>query len=182
MTGLQLAGLLCAAALALTQGGCGRTGPGAAPADPAPDSASAPADRPDPSAAPAEDQREEEGIMYLQLGDVLWTATLEDNPSAQAWRELLEQGPLTVRLSDFGGFEKVGELGTTLPRSDSQITTRPGDIILYLGSNVTIYYGENTWNFTRLGHIDGVADDQLRQVLKAGGEDVTVTFSLTAPQ
>lgn len=124
---------------------------------------------------------EEEDQMYLQVGDTVWTATLEDNPSVTAWRELLAQGPLTVEMHDYGGFEKVGGIGATLTRSDRQITTRPGDIILYQGSSVVVYYGENSWNFTPLGHVNGVTEAQLRQVLKAGGENVSVTFSLTAP-
>ncbi len=119
--------------------------------------------------------------LYLQIGDTIWTAPLEDNPSVTALKELLSQGPLTVDMSDYGSFEKVGGIGATLPRSDRQITTSPGDIILYQGSSVTIYYDENSWNFTLLGHIDGVAENELREVLKAGGEDIRVTFSLENP-
>lgn len=124
---------------------------------------------------------EEETQMYLQVGDTVWTAALEDNPSAAAWKELLAQGPLTVEMHDYGGFEKVGSIGSTLTRSDRQLTARPGDIILYQGSSITVYYGENTWDFTLLGHIDGVTGAELRQVLKAGGENVSVTFSLEDP-
>lgn len=120
--------------------------------------------------------------MYLQIGGTVWTATLEDNPSVAAWKELLKKGPLSVDMSDYGGFEKVGSLGTTLPQSDGQITTKPGDIILYQGNSITIYYGENTWSFTRLGHINNVTDAELREALKAGGEDIHVTFSLEEPK
>lgn len=124
---------------------------------------------------------EETSKMYIQIGETVWTASLEDNPSVTAWKELLAKGPLSVDMSDYGGFEKVGSIGTTITRSDRQITTKPGDIILYQGSSVTIYYDENSWNFTLLGHIDNVTDAELRQVLKAGGENVSVTFSLTRP-
>ncbi len=119
--------------------------------------------------------------MYIQIGNTVWTALLEDNPSAAAWKELLSKGPLTVDMSDYGGFEKVGSIGTTLTQTNRQITTRPGDIILYQGSSVTIYYDENAWNFTLLGHIDGVTETELREVLKAGGDNVSVTFSLEHP-
>ncbi len=125
--------------------------------------------------------KEETHKMYIQIGDTVWTASLEDNPSVTAWVELLSQGPLSMDMSDYGGFEKVGGIGTTLPQSDRQITTSPGDIILYQGNSITIYYGENSWNFTPLGHIDGVTDAQLREVLKAGGENICVTFSLEEP-
>lgn len=124
---------------------------------------------------------EEENKMYLQIGDTVWTATLEDNPSATAWKGLLAKGPLTVDMSDYGGFEKVGSIGTTLTQTNRQITTKPGDIILYQGSSVTIYYDQNTWNFTLLGHIDGVTEAELRQVLQAGGGNVSATFSLEQP-
>ena len=120
---------------------------------------------------------EEENKMYLQIGDTVWTAVMEDSPSVSAWKELLK-GPLTIDMSDYGGFEKVGSIGTTLPQSNRQITTKPGDIILYQGNSVTIYYGENSWNFTRLGHIEGVSEAELREVLKAGGGSISVTFSL----
>ena len=119
--------------------------------------------------------------MYVQIGGTVWTATLEDNPSVTAWKELLSKGPLTVDMSDYGGFEKVGSIGTTLPQTNRQITTQPGDILLYQGNSVTIYYDENTWSFTRLGHIDGVTESQLREVLKAGGSNISVTFSLNDP-
>ena len=119
--------------------------------------------------------------MYIQIGNTVWTAVLEDNPSVTAWKELLAKGPLTVDMSDYGGFEKVGNIGANLTQSNRQITARPGDIILYQGSSVTIYYNENTWNFTLLGHIDGATEDELREVLKAGGGNVSVTFSLKIP-
>nr|WP_297987060.1 cyclophilin-like fold protein [uncultured Oscillibacter sp.] len=119
--------------------------------------------------------------MYLQIGDTVWTAALEDNPSVAAWKELLAKGPLTVDMRDYGGFEKVGGIGADIIQSNRQITAKPGDVILYQGSSVTIYYGENSWNFTPLGHIDGVTEAQLREVLKAGGGGISVTFSLDEP-
>ncbi len=87
---------------------------------------------------------------------------------------MLAQGPLTVEMEDYGGFEKVGPLGTTLTRNDTQITTEPGDVILYQGNQITIYYGTNSWNFTRLARIDDPSDLQE----KLGDGTVSVTFSL----
>ena len=127
---------------------------------------------------PAEEEADK---MYLQIGDTVWTAALEDNPSVAAWKELLAKGPLTVDMRDYGGFEKVGGIGADIIQSNRQITAKPGDVILYQGSSVTIYYGENSWNFTPLGHIDGVTEAQLREVLKAGGGGISVTFSLDEP-
>ena len=119
--------------------------------------------------------------MYIQIGGTVWTASLEDNPSVTAWKGLLAKGPLTVDMSDYGGFEKVGSIGESLPQSNRQIAAKPGDVILYQGSSVTVYYGENAWNFTLLGRIDGVTEAELREVLSAGGGNVTVTFSLEKP-
>lgn len=117
---------------------------------------------------------EEETKLKITVGDEELLATFEDNPSAEEFRDLLTQGPVTVEMDNYGGFEKVGPLGTTLTRSDEQITTQPGDVILYQGDQITIYYGTNTWSFTRLARIDDPTD--LRE--KLGEGTVSVTFSL----
>jgi hypothetical protein len=99
------------------------------------------------------------------------TATLADNSSATAFYQLLEKRPLTVDMHDYGSFEKVGSLGTTLPRNDTQITTEAGDIILYQGNQITIYYDTNSWNFTRLGKVVST----LRQSSGIAGSTTTIT-------
>ena len=104
------------------------------------------------------------------------TATLADNSSATAFYQLLEKSPVTIKMSDYGNFEKVGPLGTSLPRNDTQITTSAGDIILYQGNQVTIYYDKNSWNFTRLGKIDDITQAQLKKILGKG--DVTAVFDV----
>ena len=104
------------------------------------------------------------------------TATLVDNSSATAFYQLLEKGPVTVNMHDYGSFEKVGSLGTSLPRNDTQITTTAGDIILYQGNQITIYYDTNSWNFTRLGKVDGVTQVELKKILGKG--KVTAVFSV----
>lgn len=117
--------------------------------------------------------------MYIQVKDTVLTAGLADNSSAAALRDLLKKGPLTIDMSDYGNFEKVGPLGTSLPRNDEQITTIPGDIILYQGNQITIYYAQNSWSFTRLGRINGITAQRLREVLGSG--DVRITLSLERP-
>ena len=110
------------------------------------------------------------------------TATLTDNSSALAFYELLEKGPLTVDMHDYGSFEKVGLLGTRLPRNDTQITTVAGDIILYQGNQITIYYDTNSWNFTRLGKVVStgstttITQAELKKILGKG--DVTAVFEI----
>ena len=121
----------------------------------------------------------EENIFYITVGETTFTADFEENSSADALRELLEEGPLILEMSDYGGFEKVAQLEQTLPRNDRQITTAPGDVVLYLGNSITIYYDTNSWNFTLLGKIRDADAQQLQQVLGEG--DVTAVFSLTEP-
>ena len=118
------------------------------------------------------------------------TATLVDNSSATAFYEVLKKGPLTVDMHDYGSFEKVGPLGTTLPRNDTQITTTAGDIILYQGNQITIYYDTNSWNFTRLGKVvstlrqnsgtasstTSITQAELKKILGKG--DVTAVFNI----
>ena len=107
------------------------------------------------------------------------TATLADNSSALAFYELLKKAPVTIKMRDYGNFEKVGPLGTSLPRNDTQITTTAGDIILYQGNQITIYYDTNSWSFTRLGKIDGVTKTELKRILSKG--DVTAVFRHCEP-
>lgn len=101
------------------------------------------------AAEPAENK--EENIMKITAGGTVFTAELADNSSAQALKELLADGPLTIEMSDYASMEKVGPIGTDLPRNDEQISTDAGDIILYQGNSLVIYYGTNSWNFTRIG-------------------------------
>lgn len=128
-----------------------------------------------PTPQAAEITGQEESRLKITVGDEELPATFADNSSAEAFRELLAQGPLTIEMADYGGFEKVGALGTELTRNDRQITTQPGDVILYQGNQITIYYGTNSWSFTRLATIDDPTD--LEEKLGAG--TVSVTFSLT---
>ena len=126
-----------------------------------------------PGTSPSEG---EETMLHITVNGTTLTATLANNSSAEAFRELLANGPCTIQMSDYGNFEKVGPLGQGLPTNNQQITTEAGDIILYQGNQITIYYDRNSWNFTRLGKINGVTSQQLRDILGSG--DVSVTFSL----
>ena len=104
-------------------------------------------------------------------------ATLADNSSAKAFAELLNNGPLTLDLHDYGNFEKTGSLPQTLPRNDEPIDTDFGDLILYQGNQFVLYYDKNSWTFTRLGHLNSsVTKEELKSIL--GEENVTVTISL----
>ena len=104
------------------------------------------------------------------------SATLEDNSSATAFYNLLKKAPVTIKMSDYNNFEKYGAIGTSLPRNDTQITTTAGDIILYQGNQIAVYYDTNSWNFTRLGKVDGVTQAELKRILGKG--DVTAIFEI----
>ena len=121
-------------------------------------------------------KKEMKTITLAIEGGKRFTATLVDNSSTRALVELLAKGDITIQMEDYAQMEKVGELGTSLPRNDRQTTTGPGDLILYLGNHFVIYYDANSWNFTRLGKIDDVSQAELKAALGRG--DVTVTLSL----
>lgn len=112
--------------------------------------------------------------MNVQVGDTVFLATLEENEAVSAFVEMMKTEPVIISMSDYSGFEKVGPLGTSLPASNSQTTTNAGDIVLYNGNQIVIFYGSNSWSYTRLGHIDDLTGWE--EALGSG--DVTVTFSL----
>lgn len=118
--------------------------------------------------------------LYITIGDVTKTATLVDNSATQELVTKLQSSPITVTLNSSGGFEIWGPLGFSLSTSNQQITAQPGDVVLYNGSNICLFYGSNSWSYTRLGKIDGLSESQLRTFLKAGESNITVTLSLTS--
>lgn len=120
----------------------------------------------------------ETNTLKLTVNGRTFTATLVDNSSTKALKERLAQGSISVRMDDYGGMEKVGSLGFTLPQNNSRITTAPGDLILYQGSSFVIYYDTNVWSLTRLGKVDEVTTRQQMLDLLGGSGSVTVTLSL----
>ena len=114
--------------------------------------------------------------MKIMVGDKTFTATLEKNSSAQALVELLEKGDISIDMEDNSDMEKVGPLGSVLPRNDRPTTTTAGDLILYQGNKFAIYYNPNSWSLTRLGKINNTTREELMNALGKG--DVTVTLSV----
>lgn len=112
--------------------------------------------------------------MILQIGNDTFTSTLENNDAVDALVDMMREASVVIQMSDYSGFEKVGLLGTSLPTSNKQTTTQSGDIVLYNGTQIVLFYGSNSWSYTRLGKIDDLSgwEDAL------GSGDVTVTFSL----
>ena len=119
---------------------------------------------------------EENSEMVIKIRDTPVQVVWEDNESVEALKELLSDSPLTIQMSMYGGFEQVGSIGQSLPRNDAQITTKAGDIVLYSGNQMVVFYGSNSWAYTRLGHISDKNEDELAELL--GNGDVTITIEM----
>ena len=116
-----------------------------------------------------------EKTLHLFINDREIAVNWEDNESVKALIDLVSSGPLTVQMSMYGGFEQVGSLGTTLPWNDSQTTTQSGDIVLYSGNQIVIFYGSNSWAYTRLGKVADQSPAEMKTLLGSG--DVIVALS-----
>lgn len=113
--------------------------------------------------------------MRMWINDTEVSVTWEDNEAVAALRDLAGEG-LRVDMSMYGGFEQVGALGASLPRDDKQTDTQPGDIVLYSGDQIVVFYGSNSWAYTRLGHITNRDAADMAALLGSG--DVTLTIDL----
>ena len=113
--------------------------------------------------------------LKLKINDVQVNVTWEDNESVKALEKLASEGPVTIVMSPYGGFEQVGSIGETLPSNDTNIRTQAGDIMLYTSSQMVIFYGSNSWAYTRLGKITDKSAKELGELL--GGSSVTVTVT-----
>lgn len=124
-----------------------------------------------------ETQTEENTMkMKLEIKDHIFSVSLEENSSVDAFKELLTDGPLTLHMADYAGMEKGADLESVLPQNNEQMHTQAGDIILYQGKTLVIYYDTNSWSLTPIGKIENVNVNGLRKVLGTG--DVTVTISI----
>ncbi len=101
-----------------------------------------------------------------------------ENEATKALVAALREASITYEADDYGGFEKVGPLGRSLPTGNAQITTQPGDVILYSGNQIVLFYGSNSWSYTRIGKMEYGTLDELKSFLKAGEGKIKVTLSL----
>ena len=122
------------------------------------------------------ERKESEMMLQMTIGETLVDVEWEDNESVEALKELCQEGPLTIRMSMYGGFEQVGSVGQSLPRDDNQTTTQAGDIVLYSGDQIVVFYGSNSWAYTRLGHITDKSAQEMAELL--GNGDVTITIKM----
>ena len=117
---------------------------------------------------------EKDANMIMTIGDTKVDVSWEDNDSVRELRELASSG-ITIQMSMYGGFEQVGSIGQSVTRNDKQTTTEPGDIVLYSGNQLVVFYGSNSWSYTRLGKIN-LSDKELEKLL--GNGDVTIILSM----
>jgi len=115
-------------------------------------------------------------VLVIDTGKEKLYATFEDNRSADDFINKLSSSSISVKMEDYGGFEKVGDLPFSVTKSDSEITADPGDIILYEGNKITVYYGHNTYEFTKLASIGNTDGEKMKKALGEGS--VTLKFSL----
>ena len=121
------------------------------------------------------EQTEQTSALQMTIGNTPASVDWEDNAAVQALTELCRNHPLTIQMSMYGGFEQVGSIGTELPQNDVQTTTSSGDIVLYSGNQMVVFYGSNSWEYTRLGRITDKTQAELTELLSNG--NVTITLS-----
>ena len=117
----------------------------------------------------------DETMLQMKIGNTDVAVEWEENESVEALKDLCGDRQLTIQMSMYGGFEQVGSIGQSLPRNDSQTTTQAGDIVLYSGNQIVVFYGSNSWAYTRLGHISDKSAQDMAELL--GNGDVTITIA-----
>jgi hypothetical protein len=122
------------------------------------------------------EEAQQEKVLEMKIAGTPVTVAWEDNEAVAALKEYCRDQILTIPLSMYGGFEQVGSIGTTLPQNDVQTTTQSGDIVLYSGNQIVVFYGSNSWAYTRLGHITDKSQDELTSLLSNGDVSITLEY------
>ena len=115
--------------------------------------------------------------VYIKINNNVLNIELEDNSATIELKERLKKEDIIVNAHEYGGFEKVGDLGFSLTREDTNITTSAGDIVLYQGNQISLFYNSNSWSYTKLGKIQNISSSEFKNIL--GNGDVTITFTLS---
>ena len=127
------------------------------------------------------DDEETAGLLLLEVNGQTLEAELEENQAAQALIKLIGEDGLKLELEEYGGFEKVGPLPENLPANDEQMDAKPGDIVLYQGNQLSLFYGENSWSYTKLGHVKDRNGTLLREILGEGDVSVILRKAIHNP-
>lgn len=117
----------------------------------------------------------EETEMKMIIGDTEVNVLWENNATVDEIRTAVEEGPITIEMSMYGGFEQVGSFGRSFTRDDKQTTTSAGDLVLYSGNQLVVFYGSNSWAYTRLGKIKNLSDEELASLLSNGDVAIKIT-------
>ena len=126
---------------------------------------------------PSEHADEKTFELQMTIGSTPVSVDWEDNEAVEALKDLCRNQPLTIQMSMYGGFEQVGPIGTALPQNDVQTTTSAGDIVLYSGDQMVVFYGSNSWAYTRLGHITDKSAEDMADLLSNGDTVITISLS-----
>ena len=124
-----------------------------------------------------DDERSTENMLKFYINDEEIQVIWEENESVEALKNLAEDKPIIIDMSMYGDFEQVGSIGQSIPRNDKQMTTSAGDIVLYSGNQLVIFYGSNSWAYTKLGHIDNKSEEELGRLLGSGNVTITVSVN-----
>ena len=123
----------------------------------------------------AEDEAIGDSSMTMMIDGTKVNVEWEDNQAVKRLRDMAKDGDITIQMSMYGGFEQVGSIGQSLPRDDKQTTTRSGDIVLYSGNQMVVFYGSNSWSYTRLGHISDKNEAEMADLLSQGDVEITIS-------
>lgn len=115
-------------------------------------------------------------LIKIRINNALFDVKVENNSATQELIKTLENKNITINATDYGNFEKVGDLGFSLPTSDENINAQPGDIILYQGNQISLIYETHSWSYTKIGKIENIDSNNLKKTL--GGGNVTLVLSL----
>ena len=126
---------------------------------------------------PSEHADEKTFELQMTIGSTPVSVDWEDNEAVEALKDLCRNQPLTIQMSMYGGFEQVGPIGTALPQNDMRTTTSAGDIVLYSGDQMVVFYGSNSWAYTRLGHITDKSAEDMADLLSNGDTVITISLS-----
>ena len=120
------------------------------------------------------DERTDTG-MKMYINDMEIPVTWENNPSVSALKSDLQAGDIVVSMSMYSDNEQVGPLDKSYPSNDVQTTTNNGDIVLYRSDQIVLFYGSNSWAYTRLGKMD-LSENEVVNLLSNG--DVSIRLTL----
>lgn len=124
----------------------------------------------------ADDEAIGDSTMTMMIDGTKVNVDWEDNQAVERLRDMAKDGDITIQMSMYGGFEQVGSIGQSLPRDDKQTTTRSGDIVLYSGNQMVVFYGSNNWSYTRLGHISDKDEAEMADLLSHGDAKITISM------